>query len=188
MTNKIEISGRSMDVKDRLRDYVEKKAAKLERYLPLVDDIRIELEYNKAVRSAKSRYIAQITARGKGMLLRVEERADDIRPAFDEALDKIQRQMERYKGKHYHNRGDGKSAADLIVEEPAPLEKPGKKAEVTRRKKFVIDPMSEAEALVQMKMIGHDDFYVFFNTDTESIGILYRRRDGTYGVIEPIVR
>jgi putative sigma-54 modulation protein len=187
MTQKLEVVGHNMEVKDRLQEYVEKKASKLDRYLPLVDEIRIELEHNKSARSAKSRYITQITVRGKGVLLRVEERADDIRPAFDEALDKMQRQMERYKGKHYHSRGNGKSVAEVLTVDAIPQARI-KPSIISRRKTFEILPMDEAEALDQMKMLGHDNFFIFFNIKTTAVSVLYRRRDGTYGLIEPVVR
>ena len=88
MSQKVEIVGREMEVTDRIRDYVTKKLAKIERHFNNIDELRVELEHAKSARSATDRYIAQITLRGKGLLLRAEERSDDIRTALDAAIDK----------------------------------------------------------------------------------------------------
>ncbi len=187
MANKIETLARNMRLTDNTREYVEKKAAKLERYLQEIDEIRVELSNVKTARNANDRHVAQVTLRGKGFILRTEERADDVHIAFDAALDKMQRQIERYKGKHYHGRGDGRSAAEAI-EEDWPVDETGELLPlIARRKKFELVPMSEDEAVEQMKLLGHDNFFVFFNAEQNSIQVLYRRRNGTYGLIEPVV-
>ncbi|HUE98623.1 MAG TPA: ribosome-associated translation inhibitor RaiA [Anaerolineales bacterium] len=187
MTQKIETVARNMRLTDNVRDYVEKKAAKLERYLQEIDEIRVELSHIKSARSALDRQVAQITVHGKGFILRSEERADDIHAAFDAALDKVQRQIDRYKGKHYRGRGDGRSAAE-VVEEELPVDETGELLPlIGRRKKFIIIPMTEDEAVEQMRLLGHDNFFVFFNAEQNSIQVLYRRRNGTYGLIEPVV-
>jgi putative sigma-54 modulation protein len=187
MTQKIETVARNMRLTDNTREYVEKKAAKLERYLQEIDEVRVELSHAKSARSTQDRQVAQITVHGKGFILRSEERADDIHAAFDAALDKIQRQVDRYKGKHYHGRGDGRSAAE-VVEEELPVDETGELLPlIGRRKTFIVLPMTEDEAVEQMRLLGHDNFFVFFNADQNSIQVLYRRRDGTYGLIQPIV-
>jgi len=187
MAQKIETVARNMRLTDNTRDYVEKKAAKLERYLQEIEEIRVELSHIKSARSALDRQVAQITVHGKGFILRSEERADDIHAAFDAALDKMQRQVDRYKGKHYHGRGDGRSAAD-VVEEELPVDETGELLPlIARRKKFIILPMNEDEAVEQMRLLGHDNFFIFFNAEQNAIQVLYRRRNGTYGLIEPVV-
>ena len=190
MANKVETTARNMRLTDNTREYVEKKAAKLERHLPGIDEIRIELLHAKTARSATDRQVAQITVRGKGFILRTEERSDDLHGAFDAALDKISRQIERYKGKHYHGRGDGRSAAEAleIEEEEMPMDDTGELLPlIARRKKFMVLPMTEDEAVEQMRLLGHDNFFVFFNADKNSIQVVYRRRNGSYGLIEPVV-
>jgi putative sigma-54 modulation protein len=186
MTLEVEIYGHGMDVTDRIREYVDKKASKLDRYLSEIEETRVDLSYVKTARSAADRQVAEITARGKGFILRSEERSDDIFAAFDTAVDKMQRRMERYKGKHYRGRGDGRSMAEVvpIEEEPPEEEEP---PIIAKRKRFVLAPMDELEAVEQMTMLGHEDFFVFFNANTNAINVLYRRRDGTYGLIEPEV-
>ena len=184
----VQIYGRNMEVNDRIREYVNKKASRLDRYLNGIEEARVDLNYLKSARSANDRHVAQITVHGKGYMLRVEERADDLFAAFDTALDKMQRQMERYKGKHYRARGNGKSRAELMEppQEPAEEEEEGG-SRIVRRKKFVLTPMNEMEALEQMTLLGHEEFFVFFNANTSAVNVLYRRRDGTYGLIEPII-
>ena len=187
MANKLETLARNMRLTDNTREYVEKKAAKLERYLQEIDEIRVELSHVTA-RSATDRQVAQITVRGKGFILRTEERADDVHAAFDTALDKMQRQIERYKGKHYRGRGDGRSAAEVVEGEEWPVDETGELLPlIARRKKFELVPMTEDEAVEQMRLLGHDNFFVFFNAEQNSIQVLYRRRNGTYGLIEPVV-
>jgi putative sigma-54 modulation protein len=187
MTQKIETVARNMRLTDNVREYVEKKAAKLERFLQEIDEIRVELSHIKSARSALDRQVAQITVHGKGFILRSEERADDIHAAFDAALEKVQRQIDRYKGKHYHGRGDGRSAAE-VLEEDVPVDETGELLPlIARRKKFIVLPMNEDEAVEQMRLLGHDNFFIFFNAEQNSIQVLYRRRNGTYGLIEPIV-
>ena len=187
MANKVEVQARSMRLTDNTRDYVEEKAAKLERYLQDIDEIRVELSHNKTARNAKDRQVTQITVRGKGYILRTEERADDLHVAFDEALDKMQRQIERYKGKHYRGRGDGRSAAEVSGEE-WPVDETGELLPlIARRKRFVLMPMNEDEAVEQMRLLGHNNFFVFFNAEKNSIQVLYRRRNGSYGLIEPVI-
>ncbi len=183
MTFQIEITGRNMDITDRLNEYITKKVSKLDRYLNNIDEAHVDLAYVKSARSASDRQVAQITLRGKGFILRSEERADDIFAALDTALDKMQRRIERYKGKKYRGRGDGRSAAEVIPEPTTEevIETPI----IARRKRFPITPMDEYEAIEQMTLLGHESFFVFYNINTEAINILYRRRDGTYGLIEP---
>jgi ribosome hibernation promoting factor len=172
MTQKIETVARNMRLTDNVRDYVEKKAAKLERFLQEIDEIRIELSHIKSARSALDRQVAQITVHGKGFIL---------------ALEKIQRQIDRYKGKHYRGRGDGRSAAEVVEEEPSVDETGELLPLIARRKKFIVLPMDEDEAVEQMRLLGHDNFFIFFNAEQNSMQVLYRRRNGTYGLIEPVV-
>lgn len=189
MAHNLEIAGREFEVTDRIREYVTKKVAKLDRHLSAIEEIRVDLAHVKTARSAADRYVAQMTVRGKGMLLRAEERADDIRAAIDAALDKMTRQIARYKGKHQRGRGDGKSAAEVAPEvEPLPEMETEEPAVIIRRKKFDLIPMVEEEAIEQMKLLGHDNFFIFYNAKVGAINVLYRRRDGTYGLIEPHVR
>ncbi len=188
MTQKVEIVARNMRLTDNVKEYIEKKADKLERHLQELEEIRVEVSHLKSARNATDRQVAQITAHGKGFILRTEERADDIHAAFDVALDKMMRQVERYKGKHYRGRGDGRSAAEVVEDDLPVDEETGELLPlIARRKKFIVLPMNEDEAVEQMRLLGHDNFFIFFNAEQNSIQVLYRRRNGTYGLIEPVV-
>ena len=188
MANNVEVVARNMRLANNTREYVEKKTAKLDRYLQEIDEVRVELSHVKAARNATDRQVAQITVHGKGFILRTEERADDLHAAFDTALDKMQRQIDRYKGKHFHGRGDGRSAAEVVDQEELPVDETGELLPlIARRKKFVLLPMNVDEAVEQMRLLGHDNFFVFFNAEQNSIQVLYKRRNGTYVLIEPVV-
>jgi putative sigma-54 modulation protein len=186
MALEVDIYTRNMDVTDRIQDYVNKKVGKLDRYLPGIEEARVDLTFAKSARSSTDRQVAQITVRGKGFILRSEERADDIFAAMDTALEKMQRRIERYKGKRHRGRGDGRSAAEVIPQ-PSQEEETGVAGPIiARRKTFRLSPMSEMEAIEQMLLLGHENFFVFYNVNTNSINVLYSRRDGSYGLIEPL--
>ncbi len=188
MTQKVEIVARNMRLTDNLKEYIEKKVAKLDRHLQDIEEIRVEVSHVKSARSATDRQVAQLTVHGRGFILRTEERADDIHAAFDTALDKMQRQIERYKGKRNRGRGDGRSAAEVVEEQIPVDEETGELLPlIARRKKFAVLPMNEDEAVEQMRLLGHDNFFIFFNPEQNAIQIVYRRRNGTYGLIEPVV-
>src|SRR5512133_598992 len=192
MAQNLEIFGREFEVTDHMRDYVTKKVAKLDRHLDTIDEVRIDLGFVKAARSAADRYVAQMTVRGKGFILRSEERADDIRTALDAAMEKLSRQIARFKDKRKRGRGDGKTLGQVASEiETAVVEAEGEIEEppmIIRRKKFDLIPMAEEEAIEQMKLLGHDNFFIFYNVKASAVNVLYKRRDGTYGLIEPHVR
>jgi putative sigma-54 modulation protein len=186
MAVEVVINVRNMDLNDRLRDYTMKKVGKLDRYLDTLEEAKVDLSYVKSARSAQDRQVAQLTVRGKGVLLRAEERTDDIFASVDAVLDKIFRQIERYKGRRWRGRGDGRSAADIAPDIPdVPSEDTETEEEIVRRKRFLLSPMDEREAIEQMSLLGHEDFFIFLNAETDTVNVLYRRRDGTLGLIEP---
>ena len=130
-----------------------------------------------------------MTVYGKKFILRSEERSDDIRTALDAAMEKLSRQVARFKEKRQRGRGDGKNAASVTEEPEISTEaEPEAAPMIMRRKRFDLIPMAEEEAIEQMKLLGHDNFFVFYNVKAGAVNVLYRRRDGTYGLIEPRVR
>jgi putative sigma-54 modulation protein len=184
MALKVDVYTRSMEMTERIKEYVDKKVSKLDRFLPDIEETRVDLAFNKSARNAADRHIAQITLHGKGYILRAEEGADDLFTAIDASIEKIQRQIERFKGKRHRGRGDGIPASEVATEltSPADVEEP---AIIARRKEFVLIPMDEMEAIEQMNLLGQEQFFVFYNANSNSINVLYRRRDGTYGLIDP---
>jgi putative sigma-54 modulation protein len=178
------IKGRNVEVNDRLRGYVERKVSRLARYLPTIDEARMELTVHRT-RSAQDRQVAQLTVRDRGTILRAEERSSDLSASIDTVLDKMYRQVMRYKGKRYRGRPQARpmeepleEAEDMefFAEEPPP--------HIVRTKRFPTPPMDEEEAIEQMELLGHD-FFVFLNAESGEINVLYRRRDGDYGLIIP---
>lgn len=186
MAIQVVINVRNMELSDRLREHVTKKVAKLDRYLDSLEEAKVDLTYIKSARSAKDRQVAQLTVRGKGVLLRAEERTDDIFASVDAVLDKIYRQIERYKGRHWRGRGDGRPASAVAPDVPEIHEEvPEPIDAIVRRKHFVLTPMDEQEAIEQMSLLGHEDFFIFLNAASNELNVLYRRRDGGLGLIEP---
>jgi len=183
----IEVIGKNIEVTEKIQDYVTKKVSKLGRLLNEIEEIRVDLAYVKTARNAVDRQVAQITIRGRGFILRTEERSDDIFAAIDASQEKMLRQMERFKGKRRRARGDGtptsEAAAEPVVAEEAEETTPV----IVRRKRFTLHPMDELEAIEQMTLLGHENFFIFYNANTSEINVLYKRRDGTYGLIEPAV-
>ena len=187
MTLDVAVKGKDMEVTPQLDEYVRKKVAKLDRHLDNLEEVHVELTYVRSARSSSDRQVAQMTARGPSILLRAEERSEDMYASVDKALDKLTRRLERYKGKHYRGRGHGTGMAEAARATPVEEGPPGEGL-IARRKRFELIPMDEAEALEQMLLLGHENFFVFLNVRSEHINILYRRRDGTYGIIEPVLR
>jgi putative sigma-54 modulation protein len=173
------ITGKNMDISDRVREYVEKKAGRLDRYLDAIDEASLELTRESA-KSTEDRYIAQLTVRARGTILRAEERAADVFTAFDAVLDKMYRQIMRYKTRR-RDRGRAQEEELIPALEEYEEDEPRR---IVRTKRFVVLPMDEEEAAEQMELLGHD-FFLFLNANTGELNIIYRRRNGDYGLIEP---
>ncbi len=188
MAFQINIQTKNISMGDRLSEYVENRVQKLEKYIEGIVEVKIDLEYNDSVRDADERYIAQITMRGKKFILRTEEASEDITSAFDAALYNLHRRIKKYKGKKYRGRGDSQtvneSLMDMMFNEEDFLIDEEEPRGIVRRKKFALRPMNEQEAVLQMDLLEHNDFFVFFNAETNSVNVLYSRRDGTLGLIE----
>jgi putative sigma-54 modulation protein len=187
----IVVRGRNVSVSERVEEYVEKKIGKLERYLPIIDEARMELSQEET-RSAQHRMIAQLTVRSRGKVLRAEERDQDVFAAIDLVAEKMQRQITRFKDRLY-SRGQMRGtetvrvpeAAEAVVEMEAVAEVEVEPVgSIVRTKTFLVTPMNPEEAIEQMELLGHD-FFVFYNSDVDGINVLYRRRTGDYGLLQP---
>jgi len=189
----LKIHAQNIEVTSRLQEHVERKVNKLDRYLPDIQEMRVDLSMERH-RQGQDKSIAQLTLRdARGVILRSEEkRQPDVYAALDMALDKMYRQIRRYKGKR-KRRGGGNDRYpepqwDLV--EPVPLEDEEESEEeklaIVRRKHVELVPMTEEEAIDQMELLGHS-FFIFLNAETAKMGVLYRREDGNYGVLEPDV-
>lgn len=173
------VTAKNVELSDWLRSYVERKVNKLDHYLPAIDEARVELSVQRTKSSGDSQ-VVQLTLRANGSVLRSEERSSDMQSSIDAVMDKITRQIERYKGKHYRsqNRAQAEQLAAL-AEEEEPIE-----GAIVRTKRFVTRPMSVDEAIEQMELLGHD-FFAFYDVVDSTFSVVYRRRDGGYGLLQP---
>jgi putative sigma-54 modulation protein len=176
------IKGKNVEITERLQDYVETKIGKLDRYLPSISEAWVELS-SEGAKAAQDRQVCQVTVRANGTILRAEERSDDMFYSIDTVLDKMYRQIARYKGKR-QNRWRSSAA----MPEPLPIDIEEDEEEegtrIVRTKRFPMTPMHPEEAVEQMELLGHD-FFVFFNGDEGRLNVLYRRKDGDYGLLQP---
>jgi putative sigma-54 modulation protein len=176
---KLIISGKNIQVSERLKDYTEKKIGKLDKYLPSLTEAHVEFALEKTKNLAQSQ-VVQVTLRSNGTLLRGEERSAEFNSAVDTVMEKMLRQIERYKGKHYRGHGHGERTSEAVEVGEEEMTEP----RVVRVKRFRTPPMTDEEAIEQMELLGHT-FFIFQNRERGALNVLYRRNDGTYGLIEP---
>lgn len=180
----LKVIGKNVEILEAVERYIRKKIDKLARYLPGITEAKVEV-YEEKTRSPEQRFVVQVTLERKGILLRSEERAKDIYTAIDFVSDTLARQIERYKGKLYEKgRGVSLARQGANPEETPEAEEIKPIRKVVKIKRFPVKPMSVDEATEQMELLGHD-FFIFVNADTGDINLLYRRKDGNYGLIEP---
>lgn len=183
----IVVKGKNVEVTEALRSYVEKKIGRLDRYLDHITECTVELA-REMTKSAQARDVVQVTMLARGAILRAEERAGDMYAGIDTVFDTMHRQLVRYKERSQRGRGLGAGRAFVGESELAPEEMTGEEEQpnIERVKRFAMKPMAAEEALGQMELLGHD-FFVFFNMDRNAFNVLYRRQQGGYGLIEPIL-
>ena len=179
---KLIIKGKRIDVTDSVEGYIRKKMEKLDKYFNQIMDA------TATVSAEKNRQIFEVTLQAKRALIRAEEESDSIYTSIDRVVEKLERQIIKYKEKLYsksfgeqnkmkeaslvENRGNDSDAQDY------------EDVRIVKTKKFVIKPMSPEEACLQMELLGHS-FYVFNNESTDQMNVIYKRKDGNFGLIEP---
>ncbi len=174
----VSIFTRKLEMTPQIREYAESKVERLDRYLPTIDEARLDLALEDT-RSDEDRQVAQLTVWTGGTILRAEERTSDIFASIDAVLNKMYRQIARYKGKREDR---WRAAAEALpIEEPVEEEPQG---EIVRVKRFEVRPMTPEEAIEQMELLGHH-FFVFLNAEEGGINTVYKRRDGNYGLLQP---
>jgi putative sigma-54 modulation protein len=174
------IAKNNVKVSETVKSYIEKRIGKLGRYLPIISEGKVEISRVEA-KLPEQRFTVQVTLDSKGVLIRAQEKSKDIRTAIDKVEDVLSKRIERYKGKLY-DKGRGTSFARQQAAIEAEEIEPPKR--VVKSKSFLVKPMSVDEAIRQMELLGHD-FFLFIDADTESLNLLYRRKNGDYGLIEP---
>ncbi|HEY51860.1 MAG TPA: ribosome-associated translation inhibitor RaiA [Caldilineae bacterium] len=182
---KLIIQAHNVELTDWLEQYVEKKIGRLDRYLPDIDEARVELR-EEQTRSASDRAIAQVTLRSRRTILRAEERSGDMFASIDAVSDKLERRIARFKGKTARNSKRAVAQVNSLQEVVAATTEEEEPAgnRIARVKHFEVQPMDAEEAIEQMELLGHD-FYVFLNADTGTINVVYRRREDDYGLLQP---
>jgi putative sigma-54 modulation protein len=175
----VSIFTRNMEMTPHLNEYVDHKIEKLDRYLPSIDEARMDLSIENTRNAAHSQ-VAQLTVRVRGTILRAEERTQDIFASIDAVLDKMYRQIARYKGKR-RERVYVDEAPETL---PAEALETISEGEIVRVKRFDVRPMSPDEAIEQMELLGHS-FYIFLNAEEDMLNVIYRRGDGNYGLLQP---
>lgn len=191
------IQGHNIKVTDALETHTRKKLDKLDRYLPNIAELRVDLSHERTKRG-EDMTIAQITIRHtRGAILRAQEKSPgDINIAINAAVDKMYRQIQRFKGKNTRKGRERFSATieELNVAEQIPdveefvdeHETEVTPSEIMRRKEVAVAAMNEAEAIEQMELLGHN-FFMFFNPATGNVNVVYKRTSEGYGVLTPRV-
>ena len=176
----LQITGTNVEITLAVRRYIERKLGKLGRHLPNIIESKVEVSEEKT-KSPQQHFMVRVTVAGMGTHLHGEERGKDLFTAIDKVVAVMTRQLEHYKGKLYE-KGRGNSFARGEFSEEVDMVQPTR--QVVKVKRFAIKPMSVAEATDQMELLGHN-FFLFLNADTEELNLLYQRKDGNYGLIEP---
>jgi putative sigma-54 modulation protein len=179
---KITVSGKNMEITDALRGAAEEKLSKLDRYFnPNVEaHVTFRVEKNKSVQKAKQ--VIEVTIPFNGVILRGEEATDDMYKSIDLVIDILERQIRKQRTKlEKRNYGNDSLRYQYI---PAPEEEESEEIKIVKTKRFAVKPMSTEEAILQMELLGHN-FYVFRDSDSEDVNVVYKRKDGNYGLIEP---
>jgi putative sigma-54 modulation protein len=180
----VQIYHQDLELTDRLKEYVRAKVEKFTRYLSDIQSIRVDLKETH-VRDVSERMVAQLTISVPQRLLRAEERAADIFTAFDAVMDKMDRQIERYRGRQLDRRsGNGVSVSEMALQEEEE-EAPMLEGEIVRVKEFEVGSLTPEAAVEQMELLGHY-FFLFLDGTDGRLSVVYKRRDGNYGLIKPI--
>jgi len=175
---RLQVKTKNVELSPAIKDYAQRKLGRLEKHLN--DAARVELELAAERNpSIGQNQVAEATVWTKGPVLRAKESSHDMKASIDLLVDKLERQAQRLREKR--RRGHGRHAADAAGTAAAPEQE---SPVVVKTKQFAVKPMSEEEAVLQLELIGHD-FFVFQNAETNEVNVLYRRRDGNYGLIEP---
>ena len=172
----ITIAGKNVEVSGQTQDYIERKLKKLGKHLPTLNEFKVEIGQERT-KSPEDRFVVQVTVNSAGTLLRGESRSVNVLSAIDEVTKVMARQAERLKGRLY-DKGKGVSLRHMATEPEPP--------EIARVKRFPVAPLTPEEAAEQMEMLGHS-FFLFLNPASDRVNLIYRRQNGSYGLIEPVV-
>ena len=176
---RLQVKGKNLEVSDSIRRYAEEKLGKLER--KLADPTRVELELAVEKNpSIAANHVAEATIWTKGPTIRAREASVDMRASIDQLTEKLLRQV-----KHYREKRSRRSARMNGGPPPEGMPMPDEiEPRIVKTKQFAVKPMTPEEAILQLELIGHD-FFVFRDAESDEVNVVYKRRDGAYGLIEP---
>jgi len=173
----LQVKGKNVEVSDSIRSYAEAKLRKLERQLSDPSRIEVELKVERNPSISES-HVAEATVWTKGPVLRAREASTDMKASIDQLADKLARQATRYRETRRRRPSRGEQV------EPAFEAADGSEPLIVKSKQFPVKPMSPDEAVLQLELVGHD-FFVFQNAESGDVNVVYRRRDSSFGLIEP---
>lgn len=174
------ITGRNIEITDGLKKAVEEKLQKLEKYFTAETEARITLSVQKEAHKI------EVTIPTKQGLIRAEEVSQDMYVSIDKVQDIIEKQIKKFKNKLIDKKQAAMSFTDFFINDEAAYGDDEDEIKVVKTKRFSIKPMDPEEACLQMELLGHD-FYVFRNAISDEVCVVYKRKDGKYGIIEPEV-
>jgi putative sigma-54 modulation protein len=177
---RLQVKGRNLEVSDSIRKYAEQKLRKLDRQLHEMTRVELELAEERNP-SIAANQVAEATIWTKGPTLHAREATTDMKASIDQLTEKLLRQVEHYRAKRRGRqvRGNGIPPGGSMS---IPDEETGPK--IVKTKQFSVKPMSAEEAALQLELVGHD-FFVFRSDESGEVNVIYRRKDGGYGLIEP---
>jgi putative sigma-54 modulation protein len=180
---RLQVKGKNLEVSDSLYRYAEEKLGKLERHLNDATRLELELAVEKNPSIAASQ-VAEATVWTKGPILRARESSEDMRASIDLLVEKLERQVKRYREKRQRKQTARHAPHHQPLEEAEPVVPGEAEPLIVKTKQFAVKPMTPEEAVLQLELIGHD-FFVFRNVESSEVNVVYRRRDANYGLIEP---
>jgi len=178
---RLQVKGKNVEVSDSLKTYAQEKLGKLEKHLNDAARLELELAVEKNPSIAENQ-IAEGTIWTKGPVLRARESSPDMRASIDMLVEKLERQARRYRDKR--RRSSFRTNAGGVEAETIPVVAEEESPVIVKTKQFAVKPMTPEEAVLQLELIGHD-FFVFQDAESTDVNVVYRRRDGNYGLIEP---
>lgn len=176
-TLKVIVTGKNIAVTQALRDRAEKRAEKVLRFLPGTHPVTVEV----VLSVQREDQTAEVTVRIGGLVIRAESRTSDMYASIDASMDRVEKQIRRNKSRLQRRLQQSPKLAEISAND---AEEGEELPRLVRTKRFAVKPMDVEEAIMQMELLGHD-FFVFRNAETDDVNVLYRRRDGNYGLIDP---
>lgn len=177
---KINVRGKNIEATPALIDYAEKKLSKLDKHFDKATDVQVVMSV------IREDHIVEVTMNLNGLILRGEESTGDMYASIDMVVDKLERQIKKYKtrmSKSLRQRG-ARVISEKLAATEAEARMEDESPKLVKTKRFTLKPMSTEEAILQMDLLGHN-FFVFTNADSDSVNVVYRRKDGNYALIEP---